>query len=116
MAIADLCRTLGVRAVISADGETAHEMLRRHRPDGVIVDVMMPDEDGYEALKEVAGYDSRLPVLLITGHGEPWLRMGATLARAHGLAEVHTCAKPVRTPALAGFIGIVTANTAHESG
>ncbi len=105
-AIADLCRALGAVAIVSQQGETVHHMLRQHRPSGIIVDIMMPEEDGFEALKEIAAYDRALPVLLITGHGETWLRMGATLGRAHGLDVIRTSGKPVRAEVLAEFISI----------
>ncbi len=108
-AIADLCRALGVAAVESREGETIRDLLQRHHPAGIIVDVMMPEEDGFEALKEIAAYDRKLPVLLITGHGETWLRMGATLARAHGLDAVRTSSKPIRAAALSDFISVARA-------
>ena len=106
-AIADLCRGLGALAVVSTQGESVRSMLLRYRPGGVIVDVMMPDEDGYEALKEVAAYDPELPVLLMTGHGETWLRMGAVLGRAHGLTRVRTSRKPIRGAVIVEFLELV---------
>jgi DNA-binding NtrC family response regulator len=107
--IAELCRARGVAAVASREGEVIRDLLRRHHPAGVILDVMMPEEDGFEALKEIAVYHHALPVLLITGHGETWLRMGATLARAHGLDAVRTSTKPIRAATLADFIAVARA-------
>jgi CheY-like chemotaxis protein len=102
--MADMCRAFGFEAVIGEDGVGMLALLDRHRPDCVICDVMMPDQDGYEALKEIASYDVGLPVLLVTGHGDDWLRIGETLGRAQGLAHVRTAAKPVRAPAIAAFL------------
>jgi CheY-like chemotaxis protein len=104
-AIAEMCETLGVSADISHDGEVVRDMLTRSQPSGVIIDVIMPDEDGYEALKVVAEFNRNLPVLLISGHGLTWLRVGASLARAYGLSHVITGSKPIPMAMLADFVG-----------
>jgi CheY-like chemotaxis protein len=102
--LADVCRSCGWQAEIAEEGVGMFGLLERHRPDCVIVDVMMPDQDGYEARKEVARFDRSLPVLLVTGHGETWLRMGLTLGRAQGLTAVQTASKPVRVVAVRAFL------------
>ena len=107
--MADMCRAFAFDTVIGEDGFGMLELLEEHRPDCVIVDVMMPGQDGYEALKEVARYDPALPVLLVTGHGDDWLRIGQTLGRAQGLEHVHTAAKPVRVPTVRDFLESVAA-------
>ena len=105
--MADICRAFGYTAEIGEDGVGMFALLERHDPSCVIVDVMMPDQDGYEALKEVARFNPALPVLLVTGHGDDWLRIGQTLGRAQGLAAVHTAAKPVRAPTIRAFLDSV---------
>jgi DNA-binding NtrC family response regulator len=102
--LADMCRAFGFTAEVAEQGVGMLALLQRHRPDCVIVDVMMPGQDGYEALKEIAVFAPTLPVLLVTGHGDSWLQMGETLARAHGLTAVQTAAKPVRVQAVESFL------------
>jgi signal transduction histidine kinase len=61
--IGDVC---DVRAV--ADGKAALSEIRKHRPDLVITDVMMPEMDGFELLREIRN-DSTLrdiPVILLS--------------------------------------------------
>lgn len=105
--LAALCVALGTPAAVPQAGETVRAMLERSAPAGVIVDIMMPEEDGYEALREIARYDAAMPVMLITGHGETWLRMGATLGRAHGLDYIETAIKPIRAEAIREFLAVV---------
>ncbi len=105
--MADMCLAFGFEAVIGEEGERMFSLLERHRPDCVICDMMMPGEDGFEALREIARFDQTLPVLLVTGHGDAWLTMGRTLGRAQGLALIQTAAKPVRAPALRAFLEAV---------
>lgn len=109
--MADMCRACGFQADVADEGVGMFGLLERHRPDCVIVDVMMPDQDGYEALKEVARFDRDLPVMLVTGHGDTWLRMGLTLGRAQGLTAVHTAAKPVRVQVVREFLATVANET-----
>ena len=108
--IAAMCRAMGFRAEAASGGEPVRVLLERFRPDCLIVDIMMPDEDGFEALKEVAAFDSRIAVLLVTGHGDTWLRMGVTLGRAQGLQLVQAAAKPVRADDIRRFLAAVAAH------
>lgn len=105
--LAALCEALGMPASVPRPGENVRAMLERSAPSGVIVDIMMPEEDGYEALREIANYNPGIPVMLITGHGETWLRMGATLGRAHGLEYIETAIKPIRAEAIQEFLTVV---------
>jgi FixJ family two-component response regulator len=83
--LADMCRSCGFVADVAEEGVGMLGPLQRHGPSCVIVDVMMPDQDGYEAPKEIARFDRSLPVMLVTGHGDTWLRMGLTPGKAQGL-------------------------------
>lgn len=108
--ITAMCRAVGFRAEAASDGEPIRVLLDRHHPDCLIVDIMMPDEDGYEVLKEVAAFDPRIAVLLVTGYGDTWLRMGVTLGRAQGLHLVQAAAKPMRADDIRKFLAAVTAH------
>jgi nitrogen regulation protein NR(I) len=44
------------------------EMVKRHDPDAVLLDVRLPDMSGLDAFEEIHKYDSRLPVIIITAH------------------------------------------------
>lgn len=57
--------------ITASDGVTAVEMVRKERPDAVILDVMMPKKNGWEVLKEIRR-DSQVKetgVLMLTGIG-----------------------------------------------
>jgi CheY-like chemotaxis protein len=104
-----LCQALGYSAVAPDRPGDILGLLERHRPAALIMDVMMPEQDGYEALKEIASFDNSLPVLLVSGYGETWLRMGATLGEAHGLSALRTAAKPLRSETIRAFLSHFTA-------
>ena len=53
--------------VIAADtGAAAVAAAREHRPDIVVLDVMLPDIDGFEVARQLRGQHERLPVLFLT--------------------------------------------------
>jgi DNA-binding response OmpR family regulator len=58
----------GYEVIQASDGEQACEMAVNHQPDMIVMDVMMPKLDGYQACEKLKA-DSRtasIPVLLLT--------------------------------------------------
>ncbi len=49
-------------------GEEGLEKTRQEKPDAIILDVMMPDKDGYQVCKELKGDSAYkdIPILLLT--------------------------------------------------
>lgn len=56
------------------DGETAVEKARNESPDIIILDVMMPGMDGYEACREILKF-SDIPIIMLTAKGEEFDRV-----------------------------------------
>jgi two-component system, OmpR family, phosphate regulon response regulator PhoB len=93
-----LCEVLnaaGYRTQIAADGAEVIERVRSERPDLILLDVMMPQMDGYTALSRLNGapLTSRAPVIVLTGRPEP---IYGTLSA--GVGAVTHLTKPI-TPA-----------------
>ena len=55
----------GYRVVAAASGMEALERLKQDLPDLVILDVMMPEMDGYETLRQIRDV-SNVPVIMLT--------------------------------------------------
>ncbi|MBA1236161.1 response regulator transcription factor [Stutzerimonas nitrititolerans] len=53
------------------DGQSARAALRELSPAAVVLDVMLPDGSGLELLKQLRGEHPNLPVLMLSGRGEP---------------------------------------------
>lgn len=56
----------GYEAFCAYNGEEALRMLRKVEPDIVLLDIMLPDIDGYGMLEKIHEYDSARPVIFIT--------------------------------------------------
>ena len=50
----------------AADGSSAVRTARDFRPDAVVLDVMLPDFDGFEVLRRMRGESPEVPVLFLT--------------------------------------------------
>ncbi|MFO7537726.1 MAG: response regulator, partial [Chloroflexota bacterium] len=59
----------GYQVIEAANGMEAMEEVRQHTPDLVIMDVMMPEMDGFEALAMLREI-STVPVILLTVKGD----------------------------------------------
>jgi two-component system KDP operon response regulator KdpE len=58
----------GYEVLTASRGDEAIEMLHEHTPDLVVLDVMMPDMDGFETLRRIRQH-SQIPVVMLTARG-----------------------------------------------
>ena len=64
-----LCKSIGYETLLAADGREALDIVRTEPNLALMLtDMMMPDIDGVELLKQVRYSHPRLPVMLISGH------------------------------------------------
>jgi DNA-binding response OmpR family regulator len=73
------------------DGAGAEEAIRRHRPDVVILDVMLPGRSGFEILAALRAdaATQTLPVLMLTARGQ-----GRDRAEAERIGASRFISKP----------------------
>src|SRR5262245_60604235 len=67
--VADFMRREGFEVVCVADGKAMDAMLRRVRPDIVILDLMLPGEDGLSICRRLRADDS-IPILMLTAKSD----------------------------------------------
>lgn len=92
----------GYEVTIAVDGENGLEAFRRHTPDLVITDIVMPEVEGIETIRQMREIAPNLPILAISGGGRgvslDYLRMAQRL----GATEV--LAKPFEAEELVGVV------------
>ena len=59
-----------VEILEAGDGTRALELIEEQRPDLVLLDVGLPDLDGYAVLREIRAF-SAVPVIMLTARDEP---------------------------------------------
>src|SRR5919206_5398215 len=60
----------GFEVAIAADGRSALVEARRQRPDLIILDLMLPELDGYHVLRTLREQGLDTPILILTARGE----------------------------------------------
>ena len=55
--------------IVATDGVTALEAAEKHMPDIILLDIIMPDMDGFDVLVKLKNSDTtkNIPVIFITG-------------------------------------------------
>ena len=48
------------------DGKSAVELYKEHKPDIVLLDVMMPDFDGFYGLEQIRKFDPNAKIIMVT--------------------------------------------------
>ncbi|MEE8107049.1 MAG: response regulator transcription factor [Planctomycetota bacterium] len=59
----------GYKVLEAADGERGLEMVFQHRPDLVVLDIMLPRLNGYEVCRTIRKHDKTLPVVMLSAKG-----------------------------------------------
>ena len=79
----------GFVVVKAGDGVAALEMFEREQPDLAVLDINMPQMDGFELARRLRGL-SRMPLLMLTARGEE-----SDVVRALGLGADDYLTKPL---------------------
>ncbi len=66
--VSRIIQLMGYEALTARDGEEALQLIQAHKPDLVILDVMMPKKDGWEVLQAIRA-KSDVPVTMLTALG-----------------------------------------------
>ncbi len=67
--LTNLLRIEGLASTEAASGEAALHAIRQNAPDLVLLDVGLPDMDGFEVLAHIRALDKAIPVVMITANG-----------------------------------------------
>ena len=77
------------------DGEMAMKLLEEHRPDILVLDLMLSKKDGLSLLKSISGWDRRPAVVATSGFMTDYVASAAA-----GLGVAYLMLKPCDTEAL----------------
>jgi DNA-binding response OmpR family regulator len=98
--IADLLRPLGFDVLLAEHAAKGLEFLTGHHVGLIIMDVRMPDKDGWQMIKEVRDRGYVMPVLMVSANTRD-----AQGHMADGCFHNGYMAKPINLTALLGKIG-----------
>ncbi len=70
LGLTDTLEFEGFRVLHATTGAQALELLRLERPDCVILDLMLPDVNGYQVCERIRDRDPILPILMLTARSQ----------------------------------------------
>jgi CheY-like chemotaxis protein len=88
--------SLGYEVTVCSDGQRAIEFYERCRPTDIVLDVVMPEVEGIEIVRELAKRGSQSRVVLVSGYDPSYVELGRALGQASGLGRIDALTKPVR--------------------
>ena len=99
--VAVILQNQGFHVVEAANGREALEQIRKHSPDLVLLDIHMPEMDGYETVTEIRHVPAlnKLPVVALTASA---MAGDAEMALQHGFDAY--LAKPYEIPAVIALV------------
>lgn len=65
-ALSALLEAFGFRVVPAVNGAQAVDLARQRRPDLILMDIMMPELDGFEATRQLRGFPETRDIPIIT--------------------------------------------------
>ena len=93
--LSDILKLEGFEVLEAFDGREALELYISGRPDLVLLDVMMPEMNGYDVCRAIRRADEHTPIVMLTAKGEEvdkvvGLELGADdyIVKPFGIAEL----------------------------
>jgi CheY-like chemotaxis protein len=87
---------LGYNAVVTASAEAFQAAYRKAAPDIIVLDIVMPDQDGIELVQWLIGQGCRARILIISGYGPGFADAARTIAEVKGNLKVSQLQKPIK--------------------
>jgi DNA-binding NtrC family response regulator len=80
--IGNFIETLGLKVLLASNGKEGLKTFQEQKPDIILVDLVMPEVDGFQVLETVRKESPQTPVIVISGKGDmksviKALRLGA---------------------------------------
>ncbi|MCU0518778.1 MAG: ATP-binding protein [Oscillatoria sp. Prado101] len=79
--IADVLETFGAQVTVALSAGEALHLLEKFKPDVLMSDIEMPEEDGYHLIRRVrdmeAALGGKIPAIALTGHSKPEAKIQA---------------------------------------
>lgn len=94
----------GHEVIEAEDGLTAFKFLEKSDPDLVITDILMPDQDGIEVIRELKERTPDIKIIAISGGGRIPNSAHILLSLAQDLGASKTLMKPINTADLTNMV------------
>ncbi len=70
LGLTDALEFEGFRVVTAANGKDAVQVARHEHPSAILLDLMLPDKNGYQVCEEIRHFDQSVPILMLTARSQ----------------------------------------------
>lgn len=99
-----VAETEGFEVEVAGNASTFKKLYASFGPDVIVLDIVMPEEDGIELIRYLADKGCTAHVITISGYDTVYLERTRLLARDLGLPKITTLAKPIELDDLKGAL------------
>lgn len=114
--LGEFVRLIGLKAEVFTDARSFFNNFNNECANAILIlDLIMPEMDGIEVMRQLAETGHRLPLILISGYDSGVLHSAEQLARAHSLNIIATLNKPLQPKSIQDVIQAYTDSADGEA-
>ena len=102
--VSKIASEIGYDVRTVTDPGSAFQAFDEFKPDVLIIDLVMPEVDGIDVLHAVLAAGTAAQIIIMSGFGKSYLRLGQSVAAFHSHAQIRTLAKPFRKADLTALL------------
>ncbi len=103
--IGRIAESLGYEVFEVNDPGDALDTFMRVQPDVLMLDMIMPDIDGVDILRQVAAMGMQVRIIITSGFGSGYMRLAKAIAAFEEQPEITELAKPFRRSDVIAVLG-----------
>ncbi|MCP3660978.1 MAG: response regulator [Gammaproteobacteria bacterium] len=94
--IAEIAETVGFEAKATSNAKALLDSEAESRHDVIVIDLFMPDTDGFELINTLADRGCTAAIIMVSGYDKTLLRGAGQIVEGSGLHLLDTLTKPFR--------------------
>ena len=102
--VSKIATSLGYDVRTLTEPALAFGVFQEFEPDVLVIDLVMPEVDGIDVLHKILAVGTAAEIIVMSGFGKSYLRVGADVAAFHDHTNVTKLAKPFRKAELASLL------------
>ncbi len=99
----------GYQVLVAPNGDVGVQQFKENHVDLVILDLIMPEKDGIETIRELKSLDADIKIIAISGGGIIKPELYLKLARRFG--AIYSFQKPINNDEITTFVKTLFAQT-----
>jgi CheY-like chemotaxis protein len=94
----------GYQVALASDAGSFRELVSTFAPDVIVLDLLLPETDGFELIRYLAEIHCSAAIILLSGYDSQFVEAAQHLAAGRGLEVAAALTKPVRATVLRGIL------------